>query len=115
MKTAKFFAFICSMSISMASAQVSKIIPFQQPGKDGSTSQAYQPMLVIFVHGIASDRSTWSNALVYFQPYFNNYAWTTSPVVVAGQNIAYKAGSPSDSAYLCSANLFMRLDFLEIG
>ncbi len=102
MKSVKLFIFICSLSISVASAQFSKVIPFRQPGTDGSTSQAYQPMPVIFVHGIGSDRSTWSNALVYLQPCFSlPYAWTNSPVLSGGgQDVVYQLGSPSDNAYL---------------
>jgi pimeloyl-ACP methyl ester carboxylesterase len=93
---------------TLALGQTSKIVPFQQASKDGSTSVAYQPMPIIFLHGIMAGRDTWNLGLQNLPTLLgmSSYAWQIDPVqayfgtINPGQNIQYQPTYPLDSAYL---------------
>jgi len=74
---------IAAQCSTLALGQTSKIVPFQQTGGDGSTSVAYQPMPIIFLHGILAGRDTWNLALQEFPSTLgmsSDYAWDHNPV-----------------------------------
>jgi len=106
MKCAKaFLALAVIGSSSLVSAQYSQVVLFRKGGVSGSQTLAYQPMPVIFLHGIFAGRDTWNLALQHFPSLLGtgyNYAWSTNPVPnTPGQNIQYNTTTdPLDSAYL---------------